>query len=476
VKTPVDTWLGHIRALAVDIGPRGPTTTGERRGAAYCAEVLTRLGLVPQVEGFISARSIFHPSLLGLAAMLLAFAIYPLAGRAGASIAAVISLATVVCVVLELSFIDNPLRRMVPKGPSQNVVTFVPPAAEHRQDLVLIGHLDTQRTAVIFSTPRWVGFYKVFLNVAFVLFVAQALLYAVGVFTEWSWIWPATVPAALGAVLLTALYVQAERTPFTAGANDNASAVGLVLTLAEALVGHPLQHTRVWLACTGCEEAQHYGAADFFRRHRRELLRPAVVAFEMLGCTGPSWLTKEGIIVPFRADSGLVRLAEAVAAQHPEWGVSSEISGGNTEMADALRLGIPALTIIGRTQTEDAIYWHQVGDTFDKMNPKVLERAYAFTSAFIAALDARAADEGPRSGEGCRERRGVDEPQRDARTVHDHRRLGNAYLGASCTTCAATCGGPRRRWVSSDTRGRAPWAGVRSRAPSRSRSSVSRTV
>ena len=72
-----------------------------------------------------------------------------------------------------------------------------------------------------------------------------------------------------------AMCIQADRTPFTAGANDNASAVGLVLTLAETLRTAPLQHTRVWLACTGCEEAQHYGAIDFFRRHRSESNNPA---------------------------------------------------------------------------------------------------------------------------------------------------------------------------------------------------------
>ena len=44
----------------------------------------------------------------------------------------------------------------------------------------------------------------------------------------------------------------------------------------------------------------------------------------------------------------------------------------------------------GRRATGDMPHWHQVGDTFDKMNPEVLERAYAFTWAFISALDARA--------------------------------------------------------------------------------------
>ena len=391
MSTQVQRWLDHIRALAVDIGPRGPTTEGERLGAAYCANTLRQLGLTAQVEGFTSARSIFQPHLLTAAALLLAFAIYPLAGRASAALAAVISLVALASDLLELSFIDNPLRRIVAKGPSQNVVAIIAPAAEHRQDLVLIGHIDTQRTPIVFSTPRWVAVYKAFTTVAFVLFAAQTLLYLLGTLTGWAWIWPLTGLSAVGALLLMAMCIQADRTPFTAGANDNASAVGLVLTLAETLRSERLQHTRVWLACTGCEEVQHYGAIDFFRRHRSELKQPNVIAFEMLGCAGPSWLTKEGIVVPFHADPGLVNLAEEIAAQHPELAAyPAQLSGGNTEMADALRLGIPAITLSGQTRDGGMPHWHQVGDTFDKMNPEVLERAYAFTWAFIAAVDARA--------------------------------------------------------------------------------------
>ena len=245
-RKPIQTWLAHIRALAGQISPTAAATTqGERRGAAYCAEVFRRLGLAPQVEDFISARSIFQPYLVAACALLLAFVLYPLAGRASAAAAAVISLAALVCDVLELSLIDNPLRRIVPKGPSQNVVAVVPPSAEHRQDLVLIGHIDTARTPLIFSSPRWLAVYKAFTTVTFVVFISQALLYVLGAFTGWAWIWPATVPSAAAAVLSLAMYLQAERTPFTAGANDNASGAGLTLTLAEALVSQPLQHTRV---------------------------------------------------------------------------------------------------------------------------------------------------------------------------------------------------------------------------------------
>ena len=82
MSAQVQKWLDHIRTLAADIGPRGPTTEGERLGAQYRANTLRQLGLDPQVEGFTSARSIFQPHLLTAAALLLAFAIYPWAGRA----------------------------------------------------------------------------------------------------------------------------------------------------------------------------------------------------------------------------------------------------------------------------------------------------------------------------------------------------------------------------------------------------------
>jgi hypothetical protein len=80
----------------VEIGPRGSTTEGERQGAEYCRRTFERLGLKPQVEPFTSARSIFHPHLIGSLLMLAAFALYPLGGRTTAALAALISLVALV--------------------------------------------------------------------------------------------------------------------------------------------------------------------------------------------------------------------------------------------------------------------------------------------------------------------------------------------------------------------------------------------
>jgi hypothetical protein len=388
----VESWFEHIRVLVEDVGPRGSTTEGEWRGSGYCGQVLNGLGLAPQMERFSSARSIYHPHLFAAVGLLIAFVIYPVAGRVTACIAALISFVALLSQMMELGLRDNLLRRLVPKGPSQNVVAAVQPSGEHDQDLVLMGHVDSHRTPIIFSTPRWLLAYMIFTAVGFTAFSAQVVLYILGAVTQWGWIWPVSIASAVSAILLIALCVQADRTPFNRGANDNASGAGLVLALAEQLCNEPLEHTRVWLVCSGCEEVQHYGATDFFRRHRADLHNPAALVFDSIGCAGPAWLRKEGIVVPFYSNRDLVALAEKVAVDQPELEARpARIIGGNTEMADSLRARVPAITLCGIGLNGRLPYWHQEGDTLDKIDPEVLARTYAFTWAFMQALDDRAA-------------------------------------------------------------------------------------
>ena len=384
----VTRWLEHIRALTVDIGPRGPTRPGERQGAEYTQAQFEKMGLQPTLETFSSARSIFTPHVLGAALILLAFIIFPLGGKLTAALAALLTLFVLVCELLELGFQNNPYRYLLPKGQSQNVWAVVPPAGEHQRDLVLVGHLDSQRTPILFSSRRWVKFYDRFVMIVFAFIILQLILYSLAVFFPISWAWYASIPTAICALLLAFFFIQAEASPFTAGANDNASAVGLVLTLADVFAKNPLQNTRVWAVCTGCEEVQHYGMADFYQRHLKDLIKPTALVFEMLGCASPAWLTKEGIIVPFKAAPHLVQLVESLAREHPEWQAHpAVISGGNTEMADALRCKIPAITITGVTKDGEWPYWHQVADTFDKMDPAQMEKSWNMVTAMIERLD-----------------------------------------------------------------------------------------
>jgi hypothetical protein len=384
----VTAWLERIQFLSEEIGPRGPTGAGERKGAEYAQSEFTKFGLNPVWETFKSARSIFLPHLIGSLGMLIAFIIFPLGGTTTAVIAALLSILVLATELMELGFQNNLYRLILPKGESQNVHVVIPPSREHTGDLVIIGHLDSQRTPFIFRSPKHVKFYDNFVTVVFITFILQVVLYSLSVFFPWSWVWYATIPTAICSILLAAICIEADATPFTAGANDNATAAGMVLTLAEQLAKNPLEHTRVWAVCTGCEEVQHYGMIDFYWRHLGDLKNPKALVFEMLGCAGPAWLTREGIIVPFKADPGLVGIVESLAKEHPEWGAyPAKISGGNTEMADAVRNKIPAIALFGMTPEGIAPYWHQKADTFDKMDPEVMERTWEFTRALIREID-----------------------------------------------------------------------------------------
>ncbi len=211
----VGEWLSHIRALAVEIGPRGPTRSGERQGAEYARSILARAGLQPQWEEFLGARSIFHPHLLVSLFLLAAFAVFPLWGRVTAGISALLTILAVVSDLQELGLRGNLLRLLIPKAGSQNVYAVIPPRGAHERDLVLVGHVDTQRTPLIFRTQGWVRVYVWFSALVMASFIWQAVIYVLALAFQWPWIWLATVPSAVGAALLAALCIEAESTPFT---------------------------------------------------------------------------------------------------------------------------------------------------------------------------------------------------------------------------------------------------------------------
>ena len=57
-------------------------------------------------------------------------------------------------------------------------------------------------------------------------------------------------------------------------------------------------------------------------------------------------------------------------------------------MANAARVKVPAVTLIGMTHDLIASYWHQGADTFDKMDPPVFQRSWDLTKALIQWIDA----------------------------------------------------------------------------------------
>jgi hypothetical protein len=382
--------LEHVRHLSVDIGPRGSTTTAEAAAAAYAWRVLDKLDLSPRIQRFSSATSQWRPFALAITLTLLAVAVYPLAGRTTAILATLLAAATLLSAYLELNFTTNPIRWLLPKRPSQNVWAVIPAAATPTHRLVLAGHLDTHRTPFVFRSPLHLKIFQVLVTAGFASMAALVLLYIAGSVVQSDIIYLISLAPAALLVLDLIMTVQPDMTPYTPGANDNASGAALVLTLAERLKDEPLANTEVWALSSGCEEVGCYGAAAFLREHREELKDAYFVTLDTVAGpgSGPCYITREGMTRPYRSDPGLVALADQIAADQPALGAYSKVMPlGFTEGAIGIKNGLPSLTFVNLRPDSVLPHWHRPDDLFDNVDAEVLARTQAFLWEFLQRID-----------------------------------------------------------------------------------------
>ncbi len=384
--------LEHVRHLSLDIGPRGSTTTAEATAAAYAWSVLDKLGLSPRMQRFTSGTSQWRPFALAITLALLAVAVYPLAGRTTAILATVLAATTLTSAYLELNFITNPVRWLLPKRPSQNVWTVIPAAGTPTQRLVLVGHLDTHRTPFVFRSPLHLKVFRVLVTAGFASMAALVLLYIAGSIVQSDIIYLISLAPAVLLILNLIMTVQPDMTPYAPGANDNASGAAVVLTLAERLKDEPLANTEVWAVNSGCEEVGCYGAAAFLREHREELGDACFIALDSVAGpgSGPCYITREGMTRPYRSDPTLVALADQIAADRPELGAYSSVMPlGFTEGAIGIKNGLPSLTFVNLRPDGVLPHWHRPDDIFENVDADVLARTQAFVWELLQRIDSR---------------------------------------------------------------------------------------
>jgi hypothetical protein len=383
--------MRHLRHLAGGIGPRGSTTPQEREAAAYLRARFEAAGLETRWEPFRAPVSGWRPFALAALFGLAAVALVAFGGRAGALSAAALMTVVTASVFLEMYFQRNPLRALVPRGASQNVWARVPAAGAPRRRVLLVGHLDTHRTPWVFTSPARLRLLRVVTTLGVVGFVLGALLpLAIGLLDLAAWRGAAwfLAPVYLAVLALTA---QPDATPFTEGANDNASGAAVVLSLAERLAREPLQRTEVWALGSGCEEVGSYGAQAFAAAHRMELPGLVAISIDNVGGRGAGvcYTSIEGMVLPVRPSPELFALAERIRVERPD--LQAYARPYTTLHTDATALmvrGVPSLSLVGLTPDGVLPDWHQVGDVVARVDPATVERTEAFVLELLRRLDA----------------------------------------------------------------------------------------
>lgn len=382
--------IDHVRYLAETIGPRGSTTEPEARAADYAERLLAGKGLEVNNESFSSARSSWWPYALFSTLMLLAWAFHIFGGRSGAVLALALGVFSVASVLLELSFRQNPLRFLLPKGASRNISARIPSTRPARRQAVLVGHLDTHRTPLVFSSDSWLRFFRLLIPLGLISSLALLALFTVSIFSNNELGRLLSLPPGAFVAALVILTLQADLTPFTRGANDNASGAGVVLSLAERLAADPLLETEVWVVLTGCEEVGCYGAESFARAHREELEGAIWLTVDTVGGreTILAYLTQETFLLRTKSDLAMLNLADAIASEHPEWGARRhQIAGAFTEGAIGGKFGFPLLTFIALRHDGSVPEWHRPTDVIERIDEQAVARCEAFLSELLARID-----------------------------------------------------------------------------------------
>jgi hypothetical protein len=384
--------LDHICYLSERIGARGSCTPAEQQAAEYAVEQMrTADARNVRIEPYSGAPSTYRPYVLAFVAALLGtLAVWLVRERWVMVIAALLSALGAWGMLAESDLAGSWMRRLLPRAASHNAVGVLPPAGEVRRRAVLCAHLDTHRTPIFYSSSTWYLLFALLVGGSFVSMAAAALAYALGALFDWSWVrWIGLAAAALQLFAL-ALCLQADFTPFTVGANDNASGVGVALAVARRLATEPLAHTEVWLALTGCEEVGAYGAAAFLDAHTAELGPDALhVILDQVGFGRVRYLTADGLILKRKTHPRALQLARRAAYELPDLKMHGQIGLAYTDALVATKRGLIALTLntLPSVTTNDTLHWHQPSDTLAHVDPDALADTHAVVWQLLQQLD-----------------------------------------------------------------------------------------
>lgn len=212
--------------------------------------------------------------------------------------------------------------------------------------------------------------------------------------------WLGPVAVALGAILgrvsllrvgsllssaAAATMLDIGRSKVVPGANDNLSAVAVLMALARSLGEQPARGVRVLLVSTGSEESFMEGMQGFVRRHRGTLdpARTMVLCLECVGSPTLTLIEAEGML-RMRPYSEAARRQIAEAAET----VGVELVRGlrtvlATDALVALRSGYDAATLASIDATKFPANYHWPSDIPENLDWDTIERAFAVTERFV---------------------------------------------------------------------------------------------
>ncbi|MGD8621937.1 MAG: M28 family peptidase [Anaerolineales bacterium] len=384
----------HIDFLAASIGARPSCRPQERQAAEYTADQLTQYGFEQvSMEPFRGSPSSYARYMVALILPGISAVVLGLSPADSAAYLLIItSLLGAMAILQESDFRWNWTRLLIPSLRSVNVTAQIPAADQQVRDIILTAHLDTHRTPwfnasrigqrLFRSAFRWA-----LIVLAICLIAGIALL-----ITDMASIrWPALICGGL-LVMLGLVFLQADFTPFSPGAYDNASGVGSLLALGKRLIHNPLENCKAWLVFTGCEETGSAGMQAFLDRHFDSFRQPLIINLDQMGSDVLYARTCEGFIVRRCVDVQSLRLASHAAARAGVTLIQRQ-SQAFSDAAIALQRGMPAISLGTQPGSPDDItHRHRSSDLPKHIDSNGLIATQKFISALLELIDTQSTE------------------------------------------------------------------------------------
>jgi hypothetical protein len=394
--TPGEPGESTLREVIETLAPveRGAGSQGEQWAAGWIAERLRAAGCDAQVqeEQFLDG---YARHMRGLSAASGLAGAAALASRRLRPLAAIVAGAVAGAIADDVSNGPRLLRRAgLSRGTTWNVVAGAgDPDAE--RTLVVLAHHDAAPTGRIFdpSVQMWMGerFPGVIERVDTSLPLWWALLSA-----------PALVAAgalrgrrrmlaagAAGSALAAAIFHDVATSPIVPGANDNLSAVAVLVALAERLRERPLAGLRVLLVSCGAEEVLQGGIHGFAHRHFPALDRRRTWFLNLETVGSPRLIMLEGEGPLVMEDYHDRRFRDLVQRSADTIGVPLRRGLRSRTSTDAVvphRAGYPTATLASMDRYKLLSNYHLMSDTPENLDYGTVRQALAVTETVAREL------------------------------------------------------------------------------------------
>lgn len=371
---------------------RAPCSPGELEAATWLAERLRAAGVEDAALEDEPSWGNFPPTVAGLSALAAAGALLTLRGRRATGGA--LSAAALAGFADEIQNGPRVLRPLVRRRQhTANVIGRVGPPNAPRT-LVVLAHHDAAQTSFLFDQRAITAFHERFPTVIPRIKTQPPQWWAalsgpvLGVVAALTGRRRAGRAAFALSALGTAILGDMARRPVVPGANDNLTAVGCLVALAEMLRERPVEGLRVWLVSAGAEETLQDGIRAFMASHGDELPVDSTcfLNLDTVGSPRLAMLEGEGPIWMEHFDPDLRDRAMAVAERA---GIPLERGFRARASTDAVipnRAGYPTVNVTSVNDLHQLTHYHLPTDVPENLHWDTVERAAALAYALAADL------------------------------------------------------------------------------------------